>query len=141
MVTTKARAAIFDQVGGSVGLEARIIDVPGPSPGEVRIRVDAIGLNRSEAMFRAGWHPVKPVLPSRIGYEAAGRIESLGQGVTDFAVGDNVSTLPITELNAYGAYGELFNAPGALVVASPPELSAVEAASLWSSYMTAFRAG
>ncbi|MDB5686766.1 MAG: hypothetical protein JWR77_1355 [Rhizorhabdus sp.] len=136
----QARAAIFDTPGGADVLQLREIGVPAPGPGEVRIRVEAIGLNRSEAMFRHGWHPVKPVLPSRIGYEAAGRIESVGEGVMGFVPGDAVSTLPVMELNAYGAYGEVFNAPAQFVVKSPPELSADEAASLWSSYITAYAA-
>jgi NADPH2:quinone reductase len=140
MGSRQARAAIFEQTGGADVLELRMIDVPAPGPGEIRIRVEAIGLNRSEAMFREGWHAVKPVFPSRIGYEAAGKIESLGEGVTHFAIGDAVSTLPVMALNACGAYGELFNAPSALVIASPPELSAAETASLWSSYMTAYSA-
>ena len=77
----KARAVIFDTVGDASVLKLCTVDVPDPSENEVRIRVHAFGLNRSEAMFRQGWHPVKPLLPSRIGYEATGIVESVGAGV------------------------------------------------------------
>lgn len=134
----KARAAIFDQLGDSSVIALRQVEVPEPGPGEIRIAVSAFGLNRSEAMFRQGWHPTKPVLPSRIGYEAAGRVESVGPGVTGFKVGDAVSTLPVMSINERGAYGEMFTVPASLARHNPPELSMMEAAALWSSYMTAY---
>jgi len=133
-----AKAAVFDRVGGADVLELRSVSVPPPGAGELRIRINAVGLNRSEAMFREGSHPIRPELPSRLGYEAAWVIESVGTGVTRFAVGDRVSTLPIMELNARGAYGEMFTVPEALVVHSSEELTDEETASLWSSYMTAY---
>lgn len=138
MTSVSAKAAMFERLGGAEVLELRSVDVPAPGPREIRIRVNAIGLNRSEAMFREGWHPIKPELPSRIGYEAAGIVESVGEGVSGFAAGDRVSTLPIMSLNARGAYGEMFTVPAELAVHTPPELSDEEAAALWSSYMTAY---
>ena len=129
---------MFDRLGGAEVLALRDVDVPAPGPGEVRIAVGAIGLNRSEAMFREGWHPLKPQLPSRLGYEAAGRIESVGEGVSGFAPGDRVATMPVMAINARGAYGEMLTVPARLVVASPPELRDEEVAALWSSYMTAY---
>jgi NADPH:quinone reductase-like Zn-dependent oxidoreductase len=138
MDVVHAKAAVFDHAGGADVIELRSVAVPAPQDGEVRVRINAIGLNRSEAMFREGWHPVQPDFPSRLGYEAAGVVESIGAGVTRFAAGDRVSTLPIMELNARGAYGEMFTVPAALVVESPPELSDEETAALWSSYMTAY---
>jgi NADPH2:quinone reductase len=134
----KARAAIFDAVGDASVLKLRDVDVPDPAEQEVRIRVHAFGLNRSEAMFRQGWHPIKPILPSRIGYEAAGIVESVGSGVSQFAPGDAVATLPVMALNARGGYGELLTVPSKYVEANPPELGMEESASLWSSYMTAY---
>jgi NADPH:quinone reductase-like Zn-dependent oxidoreductase len=134
----KARAAMFDAIGDASVLQVRDVDVPEPAANEMRIRVHAFGLNRSEAMFRQGWHPLKPVLPSRIGYECAGIVESVGAGVMQFAPGDAVSTLPVMALNVCGAYGELLTVPSQYVVANPPELSMEEAASLWSSYLTAY---
>ncbi len=138
MDIVEARAAVFERTGGAEVIELKTVAVPPPGPGELRIRVRAIGLNRSEAMFREGWHPTKPELPSRIGYEAAGEVESVGEGVTGFAPGDRVGTLPVMTLNARGAWGEMLTVPAELAVHSPPELSDAETAALWSSYLTAY---
>jgi NADPH:quinone reductase len=71
-------------------------DVPTPVPrqGEVRIRVEAIGLNRAEVMFRQGAYLEQPQLPSLIGYEASGIVEEVGPGVVDLKPGDKVSSIP-----------------------------------------------
>ena len=136
----RASAVVFGECGGADVLRVETVDVPDPGAGEVRIKVEAIGLNRSEALFREGWHPTKPDLPSRIGYEAAGTIESIGTGVSGFSVGDRVGTLPVMSLNERGAYGEMFTVPVDTIAPTPPELDAAEAASLWSSYITAYAA-
>jgi NADPH:quinone reductase-like Zn-dependent oxidoreductase len=138
MGSITAKAATFDRLGGAEVIVLDTVEVAAPGPGEIRIRINAIGLNRSEAMFRQGFHPIKPVLPSRLGYEAAGVVESVGEGVSLFTVGDRVSTLPVMSLNACGAYGEMFTVPAELAVPSPPELSDEQTAALWSSYMTAY---
>ena len=66
----------------------------GARQGEVRLKVEAIGLNRAEVMYRQGQYLEAPTLPSRIGYEAAGTIDALGPGVDGFKIGDRVSTIP-----------------------------------------------
>lgn len=137
MGSISSKAVIFRDFGGPEVLQLVEVDVPPPGPGEIRVRINAFALNRSEAMFRQGWHPIKPQFPSRIGYEAAGIVESAGEGA-EFAPGDRVSTLPIMSLNACGAYGEYFTIPAELAVRSPETLSDVETAALWSSYMTAY---
>jgi NADPH:quinone reductase-like Zn-dependent oxidoreductase len=78
------------------------LDIGAPGPGEVRIKVRAIGVNRAEAMFRAGNYGGAPALPSRIGYEASGEVEKVGNGVMDFAPGDIVSTIPAFSMAEYG---------------------------------------
>ncbi len=74
----------------------KIEDLPleEPKPDEVRIDVEAIGLNRAEVMFRRGQYLEKPKLPSGLGYEAAGVVSAVGADVTQFEIGDRVSTLP-----------------------------------------------
>jgi NADPH:quinone reductase-like Zn-dependent oxidoreductase len=74
------RAVRFHKVGGPEVLRVEEIDVGAPGPGEVRIRVDAIGLNRAEAVFRSGVYG-EPPYPTGLGYEAAGVVEALGAGV------------------------------------------------------------
>ncbi|MCW2410619.1 MULTISPECIES: zinc-dependent alcohol dehydrogenase family protein [unclassified Sphingobium] len=114
------------------------IAVGAPGPGEVRIRVEAIGLNRSEAMFRAGRYPTKPTLPTLIGYEACGVIEDLGDGVSGFAVGDRVCALPMYPLGQYGVWAEQAIVPARCLLHAPPGLSAAQAAAVWMQYMTAY---
>ena len=76
-----AKVYRIHELGGPEVLKLEEMEVGDPGPGEARIRVEAVGLNRAEAMYRAGRYPVKPQLPSLIGYEGCGTIEALGPGV------------------------------------------------------------
>jgi len=126
------------KTGGPEVLELEDTEIGQPGPGEVRIRVEAIGLNRSEAIFRAGAYLVPPKLPSLIGYEAAGTIDALGEGVQGFKPGERVCVIPSYRLGEYGVYGEKAIVPARSVIAAPPQLSPVQAASIWMQYLTAF---
>src|SRR5262245_45073915 len=96
------------------------LDVGAPGDEELRIRVEAIGLNRSEAAFRAGQYPVKPKLPTLMGYEACGIVEAIGDGVQDFKPGDRVCVLPTYRFGEYGVYAEQAIVPARSVLAAPP---------------------
>ena len=113
------------------------LEVGAPGAAELRIRVEAIGLNRSEAAFRAGQYPVKPKLPTLMGYEACGIVEALGPGVTEFRAGERVCVLPTFRFGEYGVYGEQAIVPVRSLLAAPPGLSSAEAASIWMQYLTA----
>ncbi|MDB5682950.1 MAG: putative oxidoreductase, partial [Sphingomonas bacterium] len=126
------------ELGGPEVLRLEEMEVGSPAADEVRIRVEAIGLNRSEAMFRSGRYPVQPTLPTLIGYEATGIVEELGAGVTGFQVGDAVCVLPNFRLGRYGVCGEKAIVPASSLLPRPPKLSAPEAASIWMQYLTAF---
>src|SRR5262245_13983516 len=114
--------------GGPEVLRIEELDIGSPGPTEVRVRIEAIGLNRSEAVFRAGQYPVKPQLPTLIGYEAAGTVEALGDVVRDFALGDRVCVLPTFRLGEYGVYAERAIVPASSLLPAPPALNSVEAA-------------
>jgi NADPH:quinone reductase len=120
----------------------RIEDVPMESPkaGEVRLKVYALGLNRAEVAFRRGQYPEAPVLPARLGYEAAGIVDAVGPDVTGFKVGDKVSTIPGFSQNLHGVYGEYAVVPVNYVASHPDNLTFREAASIWMQYMTAYGA-
>ncbi len=133
-----AKVVRVHELGGPEVLQFEDIDVGAPGAGEVRIKVEAVGLNRSEAMFRAGRYPTKPALPTLIGYEACGIVEALGDGVSGFAIGDRVCSLPMYALGQYGVWGEQAIVPARGLLPAPPGLSAAEAASVWMQYMTAF---
>ncbi|MEJ2087500.1 MAG: zinc-dependent alcohol dehydrogenase family protein [Gammaproteobacteria bacterium] len=132
-----AKVVIVHRLGGPEVLEIEEVDVGRPSEGEVGISVQAIGLNRAEAMFRAGRYPVEPRLPTRIGYEASGVIEEIGPGVTGWKAGDAVCVIPSFPLGTYGVWGEEAIVPVSSLVAPPAGLSMVEAASVWMQYFTA----
>jgi len=114
------------------------VQVGDPGAGEIRIRVEAIGLNRSEAIYRAGAYLLTPKLPSLMGYEACGVVEALGSGVQGHAVGDRVCVLPSYRLGEYGVYAEKAIVPARSVIAAPPGLTPVQAASIWMQYFTAY---
>jgi NADPH:quinone reductase-like Zn-dependent oxidoreductase len=130
----------FHSIGGPEVLQIDELAVGAPGPGEVRIRVRALGLNRAECMFRRWVYPEMPVLPARLGYEAAGEVEAVGEGVTRFSPGDVVSTIPAFSMNQYGVYGEVAIVPVDAVVKHPANLSLPEAASIWMQYLTVYGA-
>jgi NADPH:quinone reductase-like Zn-dependent oxidoreductase len=125
------------EYGGPEVLRIEGLEAGPPAAGEVRLRIEAIGLNRSEAAFRAGLYPLKPALPSLIGYEAAGVIEALGAGVERFANGDRVCVLPTFRMGEYGVYADVATVPARSILPAPPALSVTQAASIWMQYLTA----
>src|SRR5713226_887949 len=135
-----SRMIKFAKAGGPEVLEFVEVQVPAPGPNEVRIKVKAIGINRAESMWRNDKY-IEPVkFPAGLGYEAAGIVNAVGKDVTDFAVGDAVSTIPAFSMNQYFTYGEVVLAPAYAVVKHPQSLSFVEAASVWMMFLTAYGA-
>ncbi|MEO6387097.1 MAG: zinc-dependent alcohol dehydrogenase family protein [Croceibacterium sp.] len=133
-----AKVVRIHTLGGPEVLQIEDYDVGEPGPGEVRIKVEAVGLNRSEAMYRAGRYPTAPQLPSLIGYEGAGVIEALGPGVEPFGVGDRVCVLPMISQGQYGIWAEQAIVPARILLPAPAGLSAAQAASIWMQYFTAY---
>jgi NADPH:quinone reductase-like Zn-dependent oxidoreductase len=135
-----SRIVEFTAYGPPEVLAFREVPDPPPPAGEVRIRVRAIGLNRAESMWRRGEY-IEPVkLPARLGYEAAGIVDALGSGVTQFSVGDAVNVIPSFSMNDYGTYGDLVCVPASAVVRQPESLSFEQAASIWMMFVTAYSA-
>jgi NADPH:quinone reductase-like Zn-dependent oxidoreductase len=135
-----SRTIKFATAGGPEVLEFIEMQVPAPGPHEVRIKVKAIGINRAESMWRNDKYTEPAKFPAGLGYEAAGIVDAVGNDVTDFAVGDAVSTIPAFSLNQYFTYGEVILVPCYAVVKHPKSLSFVEAASVWMMFITAYGA-
>jgi NADPH:quinone reductase-like Zn-dependent oxidoreductase len=135
-----ARVIRFHRHGGPEVLRIEEIDVAGPGPGEVQIRVKALGINRAEALMRAGSYIETPSLPSGLGLEASGVVAAIGAGVEGFALGEAVSVMPPPSMVRWPAYAELANFPAALVVKHPPSLGWEAAAAVWMQYLTAYGA-
>jgi NADPH:quinone reductase-like Zn-dependent oxidoreductase len=130
----------FHETGGAEVLKLDDLPLAEPGKGEVRMKVEAIGLNRAEIMFRKGQYLETPQLPSRLGYEAAGIIDAVGSDVTGLRVGDRVSTIPSFSMGQYGVYGESAIVPAYAAAHYPDKLSAIEGAAIWMQYMTAYGA-
>ncbi|MFI6644694.1 zinc-dependent alcohol dehydrogenase family protein [Streptomyces sp. NPDC050504] len=135
------RAVRFYEFGGPDVLRIEDVEIGEPGPAELRVRVDAIGLNRAEVLFRSGQY-IEPVreFPGRLGVEAAGTVEAVGPGVTGFAVGDEVSVVPGFSMNDYAVYAERAIVPVAHVFRRPEGLGPVEGAAVWMAYLTAYGA-
>ncbi len=134
------RVVRFHETGGPNVLKIEKVASPVPGPGEVRIRVKAIGLNRAEIMYRSGEYLMDPVFPAQLGYEAAGVIDAVGPDVVDLVAGDNVSVIPAFGFEEYGLYGEQVLAPARATVKHPASLSWEEAAATWMQFPTAWGA-
>lgn len=105
--------------------------LPPPGPGEVRIRTGAAGLNFIDTYHRSGLYP-QP-LPAGLGIEAAGVIEDVGPGVSDWAVGDRVGLFSADP----GAYATARNVPAALLARLPATIPDETAAALMLKGATA----
>lgn len=135
-----AKVVRFYQHGGPEVLRVEDTEVAPPATGEVQIRVQALGLNRAEALLRAGTYIETPTFPSGLGLEAAGVVAAVGAGVDGFRAGDAVSIIPPVSMVRQPAYAELINVPAGRVVSNPASPSAQHAAAVWMQYLTAYGA-
>ena len=108
---------------------------PPVGPGEVRIAVEAAGINFADLMARSGIYPDAPSPPCVVGYEVAGQVESVGDGVESYSVGDRV--LAGTR---FGGYAELVTVAAEQVIALPQALSFEQGAAFPVNYGTAYAA-
>lgn len=125
-------AVIIERTGGPEVLAWRECAVPDPGPGEARVRHTAVGLNFIDVYHRRGMYPL-PALPAVLGVEAAGRIEAIGPGVTDIAVGDRVAYAG----GPTGAYSEARVVPADRLVKVPDGIDDQRAAAMMLKGMTA----
>jgi NADPH:quinone reductase-like Zn-dependent oxidoreductase len=111
-----------------------------PGKGEVRLKVQAVGLNRAESLFMRGHYVEQPKAGAGIGYEASGIVDAVGPGVDKNWLGKRVATIPAFSMNTYGMLGEEVIAPAFALGEYPAKLSAVEGAAIWMQYATAYGA-
>ena len=127
-----SKAIRIHQPGGPEVLCWEDIDVGEPGPGQIRVRHGAVGLNYIDVYHRTGLYPL-PSLPWTLGMEGAGKIEAIGEGVTEFKVGDRVAyaSPPV------GAYAEVRLIAADRVVALPDAIEDQTAAAMMLQGMTA----
>ena len=124
------KAIQIHETGGPEVLTLADLPIPQPGPGQVLIRVEAVGVNFIEVYFRNGVY--KAALPLTLGSEAAGTVEELGPGVTGFAAGDEVASVSVL-----GSYAEYALVPAAALVKVPETLTMQQAAAALLQGMTA----
>lgn len=134
------RVVRIHEYGGPEVLRIENLEIPEPAADEVQIAVKAIGINRAEIMFRNHAYLQEASFPSRLGYEASGVVQAMGENVEDFSQGDAVSLIPPLDIAKWGTYGEVANVPAHLLVKNPEGLSFEQAAAVWMQYVTAYGA-
>ena len=130
----------FHENGGPENLKLEELPTQEPGKGEVRLRVKALGLNRAESMFYRGQYLEQATFPSRLGYEAAGVVEAVGEGVDAKWVGKPAATIPNFLMTQYGTLGEEAVVPVGALAEYPANLTAEQAAAIWMQYLTAYGA-
>src|ERR1700747_1926641 len=126
------RAVVITKHGGPGVLQVQERPDPSLGPGEVRIEGGAAGINFADVMARMGLYPDAPKTPCVVGYEVAGTILELGDGVEGLTPGQRVVAGTM-----FGGYASQVVVPASDVVALPDELSFEQGAAIPVNYGTA----
>jgi NADPH:quinone reductase-like Zn-dependent oxidoreductase len=127
------RAVVITKHGNPDVLKVEERPDPQVAAGEVRIAVKAAGINFADLLARTGMYPDAPKVPSIVGYEVAGEVETVGEGVTSVTVGDRVMAG-----TRFGGYAELVTVSEADVLHLPDKLSFEQGAAVPVNYATAY---
>ncbi len=129
------KAVVLTGTGGYDVLQVQERPDPPVGSGEVRIAVKAAGINFADTMARVGLYPDAPKPPCVLGYEVAGEVESVGEGVSELQVGDR-----IVGGTRFGGQAELVTVPVEQAFALPAGLSFEQGAAIPVNYGTAYAA-
>jgi NADPH:quinone reductase-like Zn-dependent oxidoreductase len=129
------KAVVLTGTGGPEVLQVQERPDPAVGPGEVRIAVRAAGINFADTMARVGLYPDAPKPPCVLGYEVAGTVESVGEGVEGHSVGDRV-----VAGTRFGGHAELVVVPEEQALPLPERLSFEQGAAFPVNYGTAYAA-
>ncbi len=135
-----SKAIRFEALGGPEVLKIEDVEVRQPEKDEVKLRVEAVGLNRAESMYFHGYYMEQPQFPAGLGYEVVGIIEAVGPGGDSSLVGKRFGTVPGYSMNKFPVLGEEAVVPAASLAALPEKLSSIEGAAVWMQYTTAYGA-
>ena len=111
------KAILVRNNGGPEVLKYEEVPTPSPKAGEALVKTEAIGVNFIDVYHRMGLYPL--TLPTVIGMEASGRVEALGPGVSEVAVGDRVAYAMTS-----GSYAEYALVPAGRLVKLPERIDA-----------------
>ncbi len=132
------REWVITEYSGISGLQLRDYTPKDAGPGEVRLKVEAFALNWGDMDLMQGRYSFNfSELPARIGCEAVGIVDQIGEGVTDIEMGGRYCTLPYF-YDMKGASGDTVLIDARYLTRAPEGMSAVEAGSIWMQFMTAY---
>jgi NADPH:quinone reductase-like Zn-dependent oxidoreductase len=127
------RAVWITKHGSRDVLAVRETPTPEPKAGEVRVKVERAGLNFADVSARSGLYPDAPPPPCVVGYEAAGVVEALGEGVTEPPIGARVMAM-----TRFWGQAEYVVVPASQAIVLPDAMSFDEAAAIPVNYLTAY---
>ncbi len=132
---TSMHAWLCETLDGVDALKWRELPTPEPKAGEVRIAIHAASLNFPDSLTIVGKYQFKPELPFVPGSEFSGRIDALGEGVTQFKLGD-----PVAGIASSGGFGTHAIMPAARVLPLPPDFDLDDGAAFAFTYGTSHHA-
>ncbi|WP_288480244.1 NADPH:quinone oxidoreductase family protein [uncultured Deinococcus sp.] len=127
------RAMVVERLGPPDVMELREVPRPEPGPGEVRLKVEAVGINFADVLAVAGEYLTRTRVPYTPGMEFAGVVDAVGEGVQGVEVGTRVASL-----GGRGGLAEYALSPAAALIPVPQGLSGAQAAAFPVSYFTAY---
>ena len=136
------KAMVLDQFGGPEVLHMAEIERPEATPGQVVVQVAYASVNPADWKAREGWlaQYFQYQFPFVVGFDAAGVVAAVGEGVTGLAVGDRVVTPGNQGLGERGSYAEYVRSAAERVIPLPANVSFAQAATLPTAGMTAWKA-
>ncbi|HXN47022.1 MAG TPA: zinc-binding dehydrogenase [Bryobacteraceae bacterium] len=128
------RAVMLTKKGGPEVLQLVDLPIEPPGPGQLRVRVRAVGVGATDLIMLRGNYPFAPKIPFVPGYEVAGTVEAIGAGVTGFEVGQRVAALTV-----YGGFAERIVREAEHFLPIPDSVSDRDAAAVILNYGTAWQ--
>ncbi|EFA84215.1 hypothetical protein PPL_03292 [Heterostelium album PN500] len=127
----------FNEIGDSTVLKVVDTVIPELKPNEVLVKIDAVGLNRGEILYRNGTF-FNGSFPSGVGAEGSGVVESVGSDVTKFKAGDRVASVANFMLSQYSTNHHYSVLSENNLTTIHPSIDQLQAASIYSSYITSY---
>ena len=125
---------IVTRYGGPDALQVIEEECPQPQAGEVRVKVLAAGVSLPDVLAREGVHPETPRVPYTPGWDLAGIVDQIGEGVSGFELGQTVAAMPIS-----GCYAQYVCLPQRKFISVPAGLDSAEAVAVILNYITAYQ--
>lgn len=129
------KAALCKALGPPESIAIEEVDAPMPGPGELKVRVKAVGVNFPDVLMMAGKYQVQPPLPFSPGAELSGEVMETGKGAEGFGAGDRILAMV-----GHGAMAEEICVPAAVSVPIPDDMDYVTAAGFMLTYGTSYHA-